>query len=332
MRISQLSEAKIAYRGDNGFIIIEDPTRTQFVSLFERAKQTQIFSGIIRILVSSGHCWAWDANEMIHDKAKKILGLTNTIELELYDMERLVFSIWDIPREDVINKSEQAFEQINKCPSLMRILPNINFVIENWGKTTPYDDFIRKNYTLVEQDEIIPDEAGEITLWHGGRDLQYDYREVISHGKGRWEYGPGLYLTNDRSIAQRYAKGSRRLYRVTINISGANCLEDTPIPLHDAVDFVERNVKVSLRTKVIDDLTLMYTRRGNRLFADTLVNLCINWEAISNSKTDLLRQFLIDHGIDYAHVDRYGGRNGSEVYVVINPRIITRVEFANATR
>jgi len=186
---------------------------------------------------------------------------------------------------------------------------------------------------LFEADSSVPDDAGEITLWHGGKDLQYDYQEVVAHGKGRWEHGPGLYLTNDRSIAQKYAKGGgRRLYWVTIGITGAHSMEDTTIPLNDAVLFVERNVKGALRKKVIDDLMTNYERRGNKLFADVLVNLCLNLEAIQNSKTNLLRQFLIDHGIDYAHANRYGGRNGSEVYVVINPKIITHVEFANSLK
>ncbi len=173
-------------------------------------------------------------------------------------------------------------------------------------------------------------DTGILTLWHGGKDVESDYLEIRSHGKGRWEYGPGLYLTDDRTLASsKYAKGGgRKLYQITIDLNGAHECQDVIIPLHDAVAFVERNVIGRLRSTLINELNKIYERRGQKLPADVMINLCLNYEAIQNSKTGILRQFLIDHGVDYS-VSHGSARS---IYVVINPRIIKRVERASNLR
>lgn len=163
-----------------------------------------------------------------------------------------------------------------------------------------------------------------VSLWHGGKDLEYNYRDIKSHEKGRWEYGPGLYLTNKRDTAEKYAKGSRKVYRVTIE-KGTD-IEDVTISIEDIIEFVNKYVKVSKRLSIISDLNNNNRRTDAKgmIRAQILVNLCLNYEAIPNSRTNLLRQFLIDHGVDYSKETRFGGRNET-VVVVINPRIITKV-------
>jgi hypothetical protein len=64
--------------------------------------------------------------------------------------------------------------------------------------------------------------------------------------------------------------------------------------------------------------------------AEVMVNLCLNNEAIRNSDTGALRQWLIDQGADYARVANYGG-NGETVVVVYNPRIIKSVEIVRGS-
>lgn len=166
-----------------------------------------------------------------------------------------------------------------------------------------------------------------ITLWHGGRGLEADYLEVMAHKKGRWEHGPGLYLTTHYDTAVKYAKGGGKLYRVTVE-EGRD-ISEVAVPIEDAIAFVERHVVGSKRKQVVADLR-DNARRVGELRAEVLVNLCLNWEAIPNSKTNLLRKFLIDHGVDYAKVSRYGGR-AETVLVVINPRRIKRVEIVPAS-
>jgi hypothetical protein len=220
--------------------------------------------------------------------------------------------------------AKQALQWIlNNSPDLMRI--HIEVIKDNNYKTiilNSHNDIL----LFVKNKKIFENENNLLTLYHGGRDLESDYRDVKSHGKGRWEYGPGLYLTNDRETASRYARGGgRRMYQVTIDLTGARELNDVEIPLHEAIDFVERNIKGKARQEFIKYLRDGFERRG-RITANNVVNLALNLEAIANSKTNILRQFLIDHGVDYAKVDSYGGRSAVEVYVVINPRIIKKVD------
>ena len=169
----------------------------------------------------------------------------------------------------------------------------------------------------------------DLTLWHGGRDLESSYHEVRSHKGGRWEHGPGLYLTTSYSTAARYAKGGGKLYKVTVG-DGTD-IADVTISVEDATAFVNRYVKASKRKEMLADLrNNMSRRQSDRINAEALVNLCLNCDAIQNTKTGDLRQFLIGQGADYAKVRNYGGSN-ENVLVVINPKIIKRVEIVSAS-
>ena len=169
---------------------------------------------------------------------------------------------------------------------------------------------------VIEADNII-------TMWHGGRNLESDYLEVKAHKKGRWEHGPGLYLTSHFDRAVQYAKGGGKLYRVSFR--PGRLLDEVVVPIDDMIDFVTRNVPARYRRDIIADLRNNMARRGGEgVIAEVLVNLCLNYEALPNSRTDRLRQFLIDHGVDMMKT-RYGGRDET-VVAIINPRIITHVE------
>ena len=54
-----------------------------------------------------------------------------------------------------------------------------------------------------------------LTLWHGGRALEHDYKKSLP-AKGLWEHGPGLYLTTSYLRAKQYAKGGGTTYSVTV--------------------------------------------------------------------------------------------------------------------
>jgi hypothetical protein len=179
--------------------------------------------------------------------------------------------------------------------------------------------------------EIINEAVGrEVVLWHGGRDVEYSYDEVRSHKGGRWEHGPGLYLTTSYTTASKYAKGGGKLYKVTVNLTG-NEMDDVVIPFDDMADFVKRFVVGSKRPDMITDLKNNMARtKTDGVRAAVLVNLCLNYGAIQNTKTSVLRQFLIDHGVDYSVVNNYGGSHET-VVVVINPKIIKKVEIIPAS-
>ena len=57
------------------------------------------------------------------------------------------------------------------------------------------------NNFLNESVEL-PDIPNTITMWHGGNLDNIDYN--LSHKTGRFEYGAGLYLSNDLNLILIY--------------------------------------------------------------------------------------------------------------------------------
>jgi len=143
---------------------------------------------------------------------------------------------------------------------------------------------------------------GTISLWHGGR-LDNAYDETISHKKGRWEFGPGLYLTSHYQTAQKYAKGSRRLYLITI--AKGNDAKDTSIPIDKALIWCKDYVIRSKQAEVLGRLN-KWVEHGE-VKAYIFINVIINNDAIKNTDTAALRTFLVRQGIDYCTINNAFG-------------------------
>jgi hypothetical protein len=168
--------------------------------------------------------------------------------------------------------------------------------------------------------------AGQmLTLWHGGN-LEWD-RESISHKGGRWEHGPGLYLTTHYDTARKYSKGSRKLYRVTIR-KGTN-IRDVEIPITSVNEFSDLYF---IRSKKKEVLERINKRTENaKINADTFLNIVFNEQAIKNTNTDKLREFLVKQGVDYSIVDNaFGWRERMIVLFnmknIISKKIVTPKE------
>ena len=161
--------------------------------------------------------------------------------------------------------------------------------------------------------------ASTLTLWHGGR-LDDAYDESMSHSKGRWEYGPGLYLTTHYSTAQKYAKGGRKFYRVTI--SSGNDARVTDVPLQDAKTFVESHVT---RSKMVDTIQAMDRNSERGLKADVFINILLNRGSLPATRSGKLREFLVQHGVDYEIVDNAFGW-GERMIVLFNMAKIIKKE------
>lgn len=155
-----------------------------------------------------------------------------------------------------------------------------------------------------------------MAFYHGGN-LDSAYNETIAHKKGRYEYGPGLYLTTHHGTAQKYSKGSRKLYLLTI-AKGLD-LSDALIDQADVLKFINTYVIPKLRKEIIERLDKRV--KNGKIPADMLNNLVINLEAIKPSNTDKLRQFYLDQGIDYNMVSNAFGW-GEKVMVLFNMKKI----------
>lgn len=161
-----------------------------------------------------------------------------------------------------------------------------------------------------------------VTLYHGGSpQFKYDYREIVANRKSKWEYGTGVYLTNSYSVAQKYGKGSRTIYSVVVS-TDAKKIDDIEISKSEVIEFLEKHIS----KKRIESEYLPYLERSDMVNLTRLSNLCIN-NNFPSTKTISLRNFFIQHGVDYAIERAFG----AYVVVVINPRIILSVERATTT-
>lgn len=170
----------------------------------------------------------------------------------------------------------------------------------------------------------------EFTLWHGGRDLNFTYNEPKISAKGRWEHGPGLYLTTHYETARKYAKGGGSTFKVTIELG--NHIGDINIHIDNVLDFVKKNVVKSKQNDIINDLhnNMKRSQTTPYIQAEVIVNLCVNYEALKGEKTVELNRFLVQNNVDYGTVDNFGGRNET-VCVVYNLDKIKKVKSIKST-
>lgn len=161
----------------------------------------------------------------------------------------------------------------------------------------------------------------EITLWHGGRDLEYSYESFGGSTKKRWEHGPGLYLTTHYETASKYAKGGGKTYLVTIE--EGNDIEKTFIDTYLVKAFVSEYLIKSKQKVVLEDINehLSRVKDNGKICASILLNLTINHDAIASTKTHFLNHFLVDNGVDFGYITRFTGRDETAVVVFNNKKI-----------
>ena len=168
---------------------------------------------------------------------------------------------------------------------------------------------------LITALKIVTADTNQLTLWHGGNlDLGQD---TIQHKKGRWEAGPGLYLTTHYATAKKYSKGSRKLYQVTIR-KGTD-IRDVGIDPDTAKEFVNKSVIKSKRPDILQRVD-KHTKNG-KLAADTMNNIMINEDALKASTTNAFRMFLVENGVDYSIQDNMYGWH-ERVVVIFNMDVI----------
>jgi hypothetical protein len=153
---------------------------------------------------------------------------------------------------------------------------------------------VKSKYELVVAEQTM-------TLWHGGN-LEFA-QENISHKGGRWEHGPGLYLTTHYDTARKYSKGSRKLYRIVIR-KGTNITE-VNIPIAVVREFMDTYFVRSRKKDVAERIEKRI--KDDKINADTFLNITFNEQAIKNTDTDKLREFLVKQGVDYSIVDNAFG-------------------------
>lgn len=152
--------------------------------------------------------------------------------------------------------------------------------------------------SVIREDVVAPpDIPNSQTFWHGGNLDSHD--SSIAHRKSRVEYGPGLYLTTHYGTAQKYARGGRKLYMVTVQ-NGVD-MNNASLPMEAAKKFISQFVIGSKRRMVME--RLMKFEKSGGVSALIFNNVMINEDAVKPSNMNALRQFYVDNGIDYIMVD-----------------------------
>lgn len=165
-----------------------------------------------------------------------------------------------------------------------------------------------------------------IELWHGGT-RWFGTPELQEPRPGRYECGPGLYLTTSYSRAKSYAKGPKVVTRVTL-ADDIRWLEDARLPLASLVAYVEGTHGFRKRMQVLSDLRAAGLREGDGAVpVSYLVNLCVNHECLSGKQGLLLAKWLASQGIDASLYQRAADE---QWVVVFNPKVIVRSKVVPA--
>lgn len=157
-----------------------------------------------------------------------------------------------------------------------------------------------------------------IYCWHGSQ--RWTGRpDVQPSAKGRYECGPGIYLTTHRGRASQYAKGAGSLVVVELD-PNTRFLESARLTRAQMEDALESMPHMRNRKKVKADLDASAAHHPDGLLpACYLVNFCIDHNALGGEAGPELARWLSSNGID---ASLHSPTSGEEWVVVFNPAVI----------
>lgn len=198
-------------------------------------------------------------------------------------------------------------------------------------KNTIFNNFINEftsfDPVLIESIKqgykcIFESTTSNMVFLHGGNldDLQ-SIEDFNKWTKGRIEYGPGLYLTTHYNTALKYAKGSRKLYK--IEVEPGTDINSVSINMKTIMEFIPVILSKPKQKEFIEHAARHI--KNNTLSASIFVNILINSEMISSKNGSAIRRFLIDNGVDYEIVNNPFGW-GETMLVLYNLKKIKNIQ------
>jgi len=170
------------------------------------------------------------------------------------------------------------------------------------------------------EDTISPAEESNImSFWHGGDLTDTSMRP---QKKGRFEYGAGLYLITRYDVASKYAKGSRKLYKVDVH-QGTD-ISKVQLDVDMAKHFVNTYVSRATRKEILYYIDNNVERIGH-LPANAFNNMILNSNGISSRHTVTLSQFLVQNGADYELIDSPFGWGNAVMMVLYNINKVAKI-------
>jgi len=172
-----------------------------------------------------------------------------------------------------------------------------------------------KEYCLYElKEERI------VRFYHGGSSLFNTEPKIMDTKKGRYEYGPGIYLTTSYDTARKYAKGNKVVHLVEIKANKIVLPIDIKIELTDTIELISKKISMSSknREKMISDLKRSFEQR-QYLTANTVISLLVNNEVLKGSAGPKVSEWLSHMGV----TADFNQMSNEEWLIVFNPAIIS---------
>lgn len=165
-------------------------------------------------------------------------------------------------------------------------------------------------------------------LWHGGARWEGG-PEVQPPKAGRYEAGPGIYLTTRYLRARDYARAGKVTTLVTLR-DEIRWLEQAKLPLATIDAYVRDTPRFPKRDRILANLA----RYGEEFDRDAFpvsifVNTCVNNDVLTGKQGVLIAKWLVEQGIDASLYDK---GSGEQWVVVFNPAAIRRHEVVSATK
>ena len=167
-----------------------------------------------------------------------------------------------------------------------------------------------------------------LKFWHGGR--RWDGPAMLRPSRaGRYEAGPGLYLSNHLRTARKYAKGGGQTVLVELD-PDIRLLEDARLTLEQQLEGLAALPRAPGRAQIEAGLRKSAQRHSDGLMpAEYLMNYCINHQALGGASGIRLARWYTSQGIDASVY----GRSGDEDWVVVfNPDKVVRAQPLRAAQ
>lgn len=143
-----------------------------------------------------------------------------------------------------------------------------------------------------------------IVLWTGARRWEGP-PTILPSTKGRVEHGPGIYFTTRLDTARKYARGGGVVMRFEIDPDFI-WLEQAIVPTDALIAWVKSRPGLRKKKEIITDLRSNAARTSQRLgegmsHAEALLNLLVNYEAVTGAHGPALAEFFAGMGIGASH-------------------------------
>lgn len=232
----------------------------------------------------------------------------------------------DLVYHSVLIKNLKKFiDYLKKYPNIViNIYDQITFRTTKTYSLIDLISLLNKNVNEAKNIISFPNIPNTLNFWHGGNLDDDNYQDNISHKKGRFEYGAGLYLTDSYEVVQKYAKGNRKLYLITVE--KGNEIGDCTLPTSKVLKFIERYVIKNKKYLLMERLSRFLDNGESEIKADIFNNMILNTTSIKPSDTENLRSFLIENGVDYELTSNIGGWGGQMMILYNMDKIVNVIK------